>query len=344
MKKHINYPKIQQFRNVAATINREATFVGLDGNGDEIYNSAAKKPTITFNGTVKLHGSNASVCFNSEDGFWVQSRKNIITVEKDNAGFAFFAESRKAEFRKLLDLIIAKYKIYTPKLTVSIFGEWAGKGIQKGVGISQLEKAFYIFGVKISNPTDEEFKSYWVDSAAIRDVANNIYNVNDYTNFSIDIDFNTPQLAQNRLIEITAQVEKECPISKAFGIKDGLGEGVVWSGEYKGVIHRFKVKGEKHSVSKVKTLAAVNVEKINSINEFIHYAVTVNRFNQAVENIFGKEDLNVKKLGDLIRWIVKDITSEEIDTMAKNKLEPKDVNKYISNRVREMFFAAQTQF
>jgi hypothetical protein len=32
-------------------------------------------------------------------------------------------------------------------------------------------------------------------------------------------------------------------------------------------------------------------------------------------------------MGDVIRWVVTDITKEEMDTM-ENKIEPKDVNKY----------------
>ena len=42
-------------------------------------------------------------------------------------------------------------------------------------------------------------------------------------------------------------------------------------------------------------------------------------------------------MGDLIRWVVNDIHSEELDTMKENNLEPKDVNKYISNDVRKRF-------
>jgi hypothetical protein len=33
-------------------------------------------------------------------------------------------------------------------------------------------------------------------------------------------------------------------------------------------------------------------------------------------------------MGDVIRWVVTDIT-KEMDTMVENKIEPKDVNKYI---------------
>ena len=344
MKKHISYPKITQFRNVVSNINREITFIGLDEDGNAIYDPSIKKPTLTFKGTVKLHGTNASVCFNSENGFWIQSRQNIITIEKDNAGFAFFAESHKIQLCSLLDDLIDENQIDTKVYTVSIYGEWAGKGIQKGVGISQLDKAFYVFGVKVSKPQDEEFNAYWIDSSNVRNAECRIFNVEDYETYSIDVDFNMPQLAQNKFGEITEKVENECPISKAFGIDNGLGEGVVWSVEYKDSVHRFKVKGDKHSVTKVKKLASVDVEKLKTIQDFINYSVTENRFNQAIENVFGKEDLDVKKMGDLIRWFLKDVASEEMDTMVENGLEPKDVNKYISTKVREMFFKAQNEY
>jgi len=344
MKKHISYPKIAQFRNVVSNINREITFTEVDEDGNAIYDPSIKKPTLTFKGTVKLHGTNASVCFNTQEGFWVQSRQNIITVEKDNAGFAFFAESHRESMLELIDTIVSENGIDTNIYTVSIYGEWAGKGIQKSVGISQLDKAFYVFGIKVSKPQDIEFNAYWIDSSNVRDIECRIFNVEDYETYSIDVDFNMPQLAQNKFSEITEKVENECPISKAFGIENGLGEGVVWSVEYKDSIHRFKVKGDKHSVTKVKKLASVDIEKLKTIQDFINYSVTENRFNQAIENVFGKEDLDVKKMGDLIRWFVKDVASEEMDTMLENKLEPKDVNKYISTKVREMFFTAQNKF
>jgi len=69
MKKHISYPKIVQFRNVVSNINREITYTGLDEEGKAIYDPSIEKPTLTFKGTVKLHGTNASVCFNSREGF-----------------------------------------------------------------------------------------------------------------------------------------------------------------------------------------------------------------------------------------------------------------------------------
>ncbi|MCI5054571.1 MAG: RNA ligase family protein [Flavobacteriales bacterium] len=338
MKRHVSYPKIHQFRNVITDINHQVNFIGLDENGEPQYDPSISKPTLTFKGTVKLHGTNASVCFNAQEGLWVQSRQNIIALGNDNAGFCVFVNKYKEVFLQLIHQISDDHSIDKETCIISIYGEWAGKGIQKGVGINQLDKAFYIFGVKISGLEREQFDSYWVSSKDYKHEESRIFNIEDFETFSVDVDFNMPQLAQEKLAQITEQVEKECPVAKAFGIENGTGEGVVWSVEYKQKVHRFKVKGEKHSVTKVKKLASVDVEKLKSIQEFVNYSVTENRFNQAIENTFGNAPLDVTKMGDLIRWVVKDIMSEESDTLTENGLEPKDVNKYISNRTREMFF------
>lgn len=335
MKKMIKFPSIEQFRTVVSNVNRHFNFVGLDENGEAIYDPTLPKPVITFKGTVKLHGTNAAVSYNAKE-LWAQSRENIITPEKDNAGFAFFVESNKEAFYELFAQVMDKTIPWPDpyKNTITIYGEWAGGNIQKGVGICNLPKSFFIFGVKITPHTEseEELKAnpaYWVDYSYLKNNEVKIYNINDFPTYSIDIDFNMPQLVQNQLSELTIAVEEECPVAKAFGFS-GIGEGIVWSAEFKGNVHRFKVKGEKHSSSKVKTLAAVDVEKLNSIKDFVDYAVSESRFNQALENVFpNNEPIDVKKMGDVIRWVVNDVIKEEMDTLVENQLEPKEINKYV---------------
>ena len=61
IKRHVSMPSIEQFRTVIANINRQYNFVGLDENGEAIYDQTLPKPVLTFNGTVKLHGTNAGV-------------------------------------------------------------------------------------------------------------------------------------------------------------------------------------------------------------------------------------------------------------------------------------------
>ncbi len=345
MKKHIPFPSIDQYRNIVTNVNRQYNFVGLDDNGEAIYDPSLPKPKLTFTGTVKLHGTNAGVCYNPDDGLWAQSRENIITPEQDNAGFAFFVETNRGYITHLMTEVILKNNFDVKNNTVSIYGEWCGGNIQKGVGITNLPKSFFIFGVKITPHVDsndleavKKNPAYWVDSTYLRSPEQRIYNIADYPTYTMDIDFNMPQLVQNDLADITNAVELECPVAKAFGFS-GIGEGVVWACEYKGVVHRFKVKGEKHSSSKVKTLAPVDTEKFNSIVSFVDSVVTESRFSQGLEKTFlNGEPIDVKKMGDLIRWVVNDVIKEESDTMAANNIEPKDVNKYISTKVREMFF------
>lgn len=338
MKKHIKYPSIDQFRNVIAEINRKFTFIGLDENGDAMYDHMATKPIVVFTGTIKLHGCNVSTCFNNTGGLWVQSRSNIITTEQDVSGFAAFVESKKDIFMDIISQIQKENSIDLDNNTITVFGEWAGGSIQKKVGIANIEKSMFVFGVKITpfESSTEKDTSYWVDYTTIRNSENRIYNISDYPTFTIEVDFNMPQLVQNKLIEITEGVEKECPVTKAFGFS-GIGEGVVYSTNYKGNIYSFKIKGKEHSNSHVKTLASVNVDKLNSIMEFVDYSVTKNRFDQGIENIFpNNAPLDVKKMGELIRWVVNDINKEESDTMLENNLNDKDVNKYISTKVRDM--------
>jgi hypothetical protein len=343
MKKMIKFPSIEQFRTVVSNINRHYNFKGLDENGEAIYDPSMPKPKLTFKGTVKLHGTNAAVSYNTKGDLWYQSRENIITPEKDNAGFAFFAESNRDVFLDLMLEIAENENINRNENTITIYGEWCGGNIQKGVAITNLPKSFFIFGVKITphTETEEELKAnpaYWVDYSYLESTDNKIYNINNFTTYTIDIDFNMPQLVQNQLSEMTIDVENECPVAKSFGFS-GIGEGIVWSTEVNGVVHRFKVKGEKHSSSKVKTLAAVDVEKLESIQKFVDYAVTESRFNQALENVFpNQEPIDTKKLGEVIRWVVNDVIKEEMDTMVENSIEPKEVNKYISVKTRDMFF------
>lgn len=336
MKKHIKYPSINQFRSVIADVNRRYNFVGLNEYGEAIYDDTKVKPILEFIGTIKLHGTNAGVSYNNKDGMWAQSRGNIITSQKDNAGFAFFVEGKTEVFLKLFKQVEKREKLDLDNNTITIYGEWVGKGIQKGVAISNLKKSLFIFGVKIT-PFDESLPAYWVDYDYLSDRESRIYNIFEYTVYYIRVDFNHPEKIQNTIIDLTLEVEKECPVAKMFGFS-GVGEGIVWTHKSEDNHYVFKTKGEKHSSSKVKTLASIDVDKINSIQEFVEYSVTESRFKQGLENIFpNNEPIDIKKLGMLMKWIIGDIVKEETDTLLENELEPKDIGRYVSAKVKTMF-------
>lgn len=334
--KTIKMPKIGQFRQTIRDITSKAQFVGLDEAGEAIYDHTVKLPTVRFTGTVKTHGTNASIVIGPDGEIYAQSKSNIITPQNDNAGFAQFVSVNEDNIRFLMrDLkvyLVSEHNVYSDSY-ITVYGEWVGKGIQKGVAVSEIDKKFLPFGVKVTPPEGSDEDSYWVESAhTLFSLPDSIYPVNTFGTYKIDIDFNEPELAVNKLSEYTLEVEQECPVGRYFGVR-GTGEGIVWEGWYQG-IHRFKVKGEKHSTTKVKKLVEVDPVKTASIKEFIEYACTRNRFEQALTETGAKE---MKQLGDLIRWVQQDIIAEELDVLEKNGLTHKDVGGKIAKQVRDWF-------
>jgi hypothetical protein len=124
----IPFPKIEQFRQVCSEVayltredggapraeggGTDGVEVGVDGDGDEAA-VFAELPTVEFVGTVKLHGTNAAVCVRGADGpLWAQSRKNVLSKDRDNAGFhAHFIESWRDYTRLLHRLWAAQASI-----------------------------------------------------------------------------------------------------------------------------------------------------------------------------------------------------------------------------------------
>jgi hypothetical protein len=166
-----------------------------------------------------------------------------------------------------------------------------------------------------------------------------IYFISQFPSYELEIDFERPEEATEKLQEITLEVEKECPVAKHFGVS-GIGEGVVWqSTEDFSSTFWFKVKGEKHSVTKVKKLASVDVEKLNSVREFVEATVTENRLEQGL-SVMKERGLEIsrKTTGDYLRWVVSDILEEETDLLTKNGLCAKDVGGEISKKARVFWF------
>ena len=348
--KHYAFPSIEQFRNVIGNVNRAYNYVGQNVTDEPIYDPAIRKPVLKFVGTTKLHGTNFGIIIDiPNEMVYYQSRENIISPFKDNAGSASYIASMQTEF---VDSILASLNIVniTQKYDkIAVYGEWCGGSIQKGVALNQLEKMFVIFGIRlIDTETDGKF---WLNHSQLKHFrveGKKVYNILDYPTWEIEIDFENPQLAQNDLVTITEEIERQCPVAKAFGA-EGIGEGAVYtcvtppynnnSGFW------MKVKGEKHQSSKVKTLASVDVEKLNSINEMLDSFVTESRCKQSIDKL--KEaglPLTRASLGEYIRWIVNDIAKEEIDTILANGFEVKNLGKPISDRARTWFFKNEMNF
>lgn len=328
------YSKIGQFRNVIKQVKEDCDFIGLDENKEPVYLKHNKYPTLTFHGTVKLHGTNASICYNKKDGLYCQSRNNIITPIKDNAGFAFYVQTNREFLTKLMSDLHDTFKLSGE--TLVLYGEWCGEGIQKGVAISSLPKMFVVFSLKtkLKEGTSSDKPLEFIGTYP----SINLYNIDWFGNYSIDIDFETPEIAQNRLINLVDSVEKECPIGKHFGVS-GVGEGIVWNNSSVPK-YIFKTKGEKHSVSNVKSLKKIEIspEKQNSIDEFTEYALTENRLNQIYIETTKGNSFDRKYTGLFIKNTMSDVMKEEIDVLVESGLNPKEVGPALVVKIKLWFF------
>lgn len=343
MKNVIKYPSTPNFINFSRTVKLRAEYVGNDENGDPVYDSNRPKPTLTFQGTVKLHGTNGSVVFSNGD-INFQSRDNILgnTVEgyKDNSGFYGNMSKHKVLFSVMFYDLILENNIDHNFNDIVIYGEWAGKGIMKGTGINNLDKAFYIFGVKVK-PHDEEQSSYWIkDYSYLKSHENNIYNINDFQTFNIEIDFNNPSSYIEELDKLIDIVEHECPVAKQLG-HSGVGEGIVFTTFLDdGIALRFKIKGEKYSKAskepKIKLEDPLESEKL----EFAYVLLPNWRLEQGINEVCNLNNggyIDMKDTGLYLKWIQNDILKEEEMLIQVSKFGWKDVASYVTRVAKEYY-------
>jgi len=332
------FPSIEHFRSVIREVNHRVRFRGTTEDGDPIYDeSEGIMPTLTFRGSVKLHGTNASIVrFKNQHGnikTQVQSRTNIITPLKDNAGFATFVTT--VDINKLFDSVkrnsgLSDYKI------IQVYGEWCGGNIQKGVALNELEKMFVIFAIKVDG--------IWLKDDELRNIKmpeQKVYNILDYPTYEINIDFNNVSESADIITKYVEDIEKECPVGKAFG-KSGIGEGLVFVCTTEGWRESrfwFKAKGEKHQSSKTKNKVPIDIERVNNINQLVDGFLTESRLNQGIDVLIeNHKEVSRKSTGDYLRWVYEDVVKEELDTITGNGFEPKDISSILSNKARKWFF------
>lgn len=343
MSQLIKYPSTPQFRDIIKRVRDSATYHNVP------------VPSVSFIGTVKLHGTNAAICYDpATDEMWCQSRENVITPEKDNAGFAIWVHGKRKFFHAMMKNIAKSAELLNNEV-LQLYGEWCGGSIQKGVGLNKVPKMFVAFAMRAS--VDAE-STEWYDVDSFITLLNfytndeDFYSIYDFASFSIDIDMAQPGLKQNELIDLTNQVEACCPVARVLVAdpnEELVGEGIVWTAvsctepliNIDGM--RFKVKGEKHSVSKVKTLAAVDPEKVHNINEFAANVCTVNRLEQGIDVLKqrGIDITSMTNIGEYIKWVMGDIMKEELDTIAANNLSTRDVQGACINKIKEFYRGQQ---
>lgn len=240
--KHYSFPSIEQFKNVRRNVQYKTQYKGLDDAGEAIMDRNAILPLINYEGTVKLHGTNAGLIIKNDGSFYCQSRERLLTIENDNAGFAWYMHSAE----RIADLVQLQDNFPSGWQTMAVYFEWAGGNIQKGIALNEIGKSAFLIGARLINGDGE--KEEWLDIRNWKLLPKGFFNIYDFPTFTIGIDFQEPIYAVEQINKWVLEVEAECPVGKAFGIS-GIGEGLVFKPvgpDYNNSGFWFKAKGDAH--------------------------------------------------------------------------------------------------
>ncbi|KAK7033112.1 glycoside hydrolase family 5 protein [Favolaschia claudopus] len=360
---HIAYPSTPNFRNFntdyvrALDWKRDSTSTNVDTSSVVAASPSQLPPTrATFIGLVKLHGTNATVVFrngNKHDA-QIQARSWIIEdTKKDNCGT--YALLSRAPLSSLVEQILAVRGAGDHFEEIYICGEVAGKGVQKGVAITLMERFFAIFNIRIDGS--------WVDMRRYKNCylpEHRIYNLAQYKTFEVDIDFRAPTTAVHDLMnQYTAEVYELCPFGAAFtddtgNPVSGRGEGIVWTmvrTPYMDesddrqfddtVLVNFKTKGEKFAAVAHAPKETKNVDPAaaSAAEAFADYALAERRYEQGVEYLESEQaregqpinGYDYKLTGAFIKWVTNDAIKEERNEMERLGVPERDARRVIGS-------------
>jgi len=292
----VKYPKIGQLRNMWAHLQR---------NYPQLNH-------IDFVATVKLHGTNAGI-FVGDGELIPQGRNRRLTPEKDNFGFASWVKENE---KKLLRWL-------RRKVGTTVYGEWVGKGIQKGVAVSEIERCFVCFDTEIGSLPSIGLRSVHDAGARIR---------------SLRVSY--PQEFQDQINELVEQVDKECLWAKAvYGIS-GTGEGWVFKPLNEELRKDtglwFKAKGESHQKN-YKKPKQLNPDA-GKIAEFARTLITPERLKQGMD-YFQEMDLDrvPQNIPEYLKFIGNDIKTEEADVIEESGFDWKTISRTVNKLALEYY-------
>lgn len=293
-------------------------------------------PTLSFKGTVKLHGSNFGVRKLKGD-FYPQSRHTSIDLQSDSFGFASFIDGIPTEQLKgLFDSI-------SDSDDITLFGEWIGPKIQSKVAINSLPRRQWV----LFRAWDGIAKKYisLPQKACIPEY--DIYNIHSIPGYTVTVDFSEPAKALETLEKLTLEVEERCPWAEQFGI-NGVGEGIVWS-----CVERpddsdlwFKTKGTKHKRGKnnKRKVATVDPEVLEKLGEVVELVLPEDRLYQGLEYLSENAlDIEPRNMGTYLRWIANDVKKEENDVLEANGVTLKEIGKLLNTKAKQFFFDRMEQ-
>lgn len=345
----VKYPSINQFRHVVESVKRQAEFTGLTDTGEAGYDAKRAKPSLTFTGHVKLHGTNAGIGFVPNGAPVFQSRERVLAPgAQDNAGFAQWGTEQGAASVEALRQAAESCRKH-PDSTLHVYGEWVGRGINPKTAIGSLPDRLVVFGLKetLVPATDNHpgvfewlsvemlAQAFWGAKGPVLTVEESVQFITDFKTYEMTIDFNRPEDFLAPLEALTLEVETCCPVAQALG-KEGLGEGIVWTCQDPVFGHlTFKTKGEKHKGTKNARLVQIEPEVLASLDAFVDAVLTESRLEQGLEQVRDATGrVTLDQVGAFLKWVGQDVMKEELDTLQASGLDRKQAMGRINHKAK----------
>jgi len=348
----ITMGSIDQFVGAIRKVKEETYFIGMSEDNEPMFEETLELPTLVFTATEKSHGTNFGFAF-TKDLCWTQSRKNIITPMNDNAGSSFLAMANEQIWKDMCSDIAEKNNVDLETHGIVLYAELQGGSVQKTAACSGLEKSFLIFEfckVFELEPEDEAADNTWIRTIGkngfVQSPENKIYSAIELNSFDFSIDFNDTVTAQNEMVKLIEEVEKNSIIGEKLGKKGNIGEGFVFSTIFNGDRLAFKVKGEAHSkTSKVKNpKTPKDQEKEDKKQKFVSDVLCISwrldqMFTEIQNSVYNGNArmMSNKDIGTYLKLVNQDIIKEETNRILESGFEPKELNPLVSKVARTYF-------
>jgi hypothetical protein len=247
--------------------------------------------------SVKIHGTNAAIGIDGQK-VWAQSRSQIITPVNDNHGFATWLKGHE-------EWLLERYRERGLVGDILIFGEFAGKGIQKGVGVSEMEKFFYIFPDKnfigrLFVNSEKRFFEHLIVKAGLSTDESRLTTMKD------------------KLDQLVQKIDSCCPFYETMTSKQGIGEGIVVYNQKN--VPLFKVKGESHTIKNSSTPRVPIDPQLEIETQLQVKFGTAERLTQVYQSLTGGDGiLDLQDIPRYIRAVIVDIESEEGELLPKSR-------------------------
>jgi hypothetical protein len=330
---HVKWPKLHNIKNM---IREHLTFP------DE----------ITYKFKVKLHGTNAAIGVGGGQELVVQSRNRILGPTpkgwSDNHGFAAWVHDNGI------------FEAADPRERWTIFGEWCGRGINSGVAAAQLPRFFAVFAIRIDDDGDGR---YVVDPSVITTMLATVdaptlecddvqvipwHRLTDGCDGRVlhgpGVAVKMGHLNNDLIAEANAVGQNDPLVESWYGVK-GPGEGLVIyalrddGGPGMGRLsYSFKLHADEFATTKQKRANTVNLSRKQEAAELAQRVITPARIRQAWGDVVtdvGAKPHPLAWMGDVMRWLMDDVTAECGAEMSEAKLSWKDIAKPAGRIVRE---------